>query len=370
LNPDIPTRLYGLDHLRTLAIAFVFIFHYSILSEGQPEWLFSIARFGWTGVDLFFVLSGFLISSQLFSQIKKENSIAFSAFFIKRFLRILPAYWFVVAIYFCFPLFHEKEALPPLWKFLTFTQNLNLDISKTGTFSHAWSLCVEEHFYLLLPVILGILLLLKKFRRSYWLLAGLFIAGFLIRWYSYDILYQPNLERNNHWMYWYKYIYYPTYNRLDGLLVGVSIAAVYKFCPYIRSKISGYGNAFILLSLAILTGAYFLCEDQQTFQASVFGFPLIAIGYGSMLIGAISPSCFLYKWQSKATTLIATLSYALYLSHKGIVHITHKLLESYNLNTNLIFVICILTCIAGAIILNRLVERPFMKLRSKLIKTT
>jgi peptidoglycan/LPS O-acetylase OafA/YrhL len=368
LNPDAPTRLYGLDHLRTLAIVFVFVFHYGILSGGQPEWLFPIARFGWTGVDLFFVLSGFLISLQLFSQIKKENSIAFSAFFIKRFLRILPAYWFVVAIYFCFPFFHEREALPPLWKFLTFTQNLHLDISKAGTFSHAWSLCVEEHFYLLLPVMLSILLLLKKLRKSYWLLAGLFIAGLLVRWYSYDVLYLPTLEQDNHWMYWYKYLYYPTYNRVDGLLAGVSIAAVYIFRPLMRDKMLKHGNAFILLSLILLTGAYFICEDQQTFHASVFGFPLVAAGYSCMLIGAISPSCFLYKWQSKTTTLIATLSYALYLSHKGIVHITQQLLESYHLNANLIFVICILTCVTAAIILNRLIERPFMKLRSKLIK--
>ena len=81
-----PKKLYGLDHLRALAISFVFLFHYFILSGGQPEWLPSFAKFGWTGVDLFFVLSGFLISSQLFAQIKQGanyfiQDILFKTFF-------------------------------------------------------------------------------------------------------------------------------------------------------------------------------------------------------------------------------------------------------------------------------------------------
>ncbi|MGN7785316.1 acyltransferase family protein [Niabella sp. 22666] len=85
-------RLHGLDHLRALAIILVFLFHYFILSGGQPAWLPDTAQFGWTGVDLFFVLSGFLISSQLFAQIKKGQPISFKDFLTRRFFRIMPAY--------------------------------------------------------------------------------------------------------------------------------------------------------------------------------------------------------------------------------------------------------------------------------------
>lgn len=367
MNPD-TQKLHGLDHLRALAITFVFIFHYSILSAGNPQWLLNISGFGWTGVDLFFVLSGFLIASQLFSEIKKGRGVSFKTFFAKRCFRILPAFWVVVAIYFCFPFFREKEALPSLLKFLTFTQNLNLDIRNTGTFSHAWSLCVEEHFYFLLPVMLNVLLLTKIFRRSFWLLIILFLCGFIIRWYSFNNLYLPTLQQDNHWMYWYKYIYYPTYNRLDGLLAGVSIAGIYQFLPNTWNKIAKYGNTLIVLSLLILTGAYFLCEDQQTFSASVFGFPLVAVGYGCMVTGAISPSSFLYRWQSKTTTFIATLSYAVYLTHKGIIHITQQLLKDFNLDSSIIFAICIFSCITGAFLLNIIIEKPFMRLRNKIIK--
>ncbi len=137
-------KLYGLDHLRALAIVFVFLFHYFIISGGQPEWLPDFAKFGWTGVDLFFVLSGFLISSQLFAQIKQGQNISFRQFFLKRFFRIVPAFLVTVGLYFCLPFFREKESLPPLWKFLTFTQNWT---ESKKEISHACRF-VSRNFYL------------------------------------------------------------------------------------------------------------------------------------------------------------------------------------------------------------------------------
>ncbi|GEJ32465.1 TPA: acyltransferase family protein [Flavobacterium psychrophilum] len=362
-------KFYGLDHLRALAIVLVFWFHYQIPIFGYPEWLPDYAKFGWTGVDLFFVLSGFLISSQLFLEIKKGNKILYKDFFLKRFFRIIPAYLVVVAIYFCFPLFREKESLPSIWKFLTFTQNLGANLKDYGTFSHAWSLCVEEHFYFFLPIILMFLQISNYLKKGYWLLIILFILGFIVRIYSWNNFYIPKINDENSWLYWYKYIYYPTYNRLDGLLVGVSIAGIYQFYPNLWNKISILGNLNVVLSLVILVLAYFLCYEEQTFYASVFGFPLVAIGYGFLVIGAISPTCFLYKWSSKTTTFIATLSFAIYLTHKGIIHITQNVFENLNVKTesSLMMFICMVTCIICAYLLNLIIEKPFMKLRNQVI---
>jgi peptidoglycan/LPS O-acetylase OafA/YrhL len=368
LDINTQQKFYGLDHLRALAIVYVFLFHYFILSGGQPKWLPGFAKFGWTGVDLFFVLSGFLISLQVFAQIKLGQTISFRAFFVKRFFRIVPAFLVTVGLYFCFSSFREKESLPPLWKFLTFTQNIGLDLQEFGTFSHAWSLCVEEHFYLFFPLILLLLEKTKLLKKSYWLLITLFVLGFAIRFYSFNDLYLPKSEEENGWMYWYKYIYYPTYNRLDGLLIGVSIAAIYQFLPTTWNKMSKYGNLFIVLSLFILTAAYFLCYDQQTFNASVFGFTIIAIGYGCMVVGAISSTSFLYKWNSKGTAFIAKLSYAIYLTHKGVIHCTHQLLEDFKMDSNLVLLISIVSCVSAAYLLNLTIEKPFMKLRNRFLE--
>ena len=367
-NPASEQKLYGLDHLRALAIGSVFLFHYQIPVFGHPAWLPAFIKFGWTGVDLFFVLSGFLISSQLFAQIRQGKNISFKTFFLKRFFRIIPAFWVVVAIYFCFPFFHEREHLSPSWKMLTFTQNIGLNIRDSGTFSHAWSLCVEEHFYFLLPITLIFLLSAHLFKKGYWLLIALFITGFVIRNYTWTNIYLPNIDTENGGVYWYEYIYYPTYCRLDGLLAGVSIACLYQFAPGTWRRMARYGNLLIVLGVVVLTGAYYLCYDEYAYYASVFGFPVVAIGYGLVVSGAISPTSFLYKWHSKATTFIAVLSYSIYLTHKGVIHMTQKAFAGMGMDTssNLMLVICVISCILGAFVLHIAIEKPFMKLRKRI----
>ncbi|QHV99342.1 acyltransferase family protein [Spirosoma endbachense] len=360
-------KLYGLDHLRAVAIGFVFLYHYFILSNGQPGWLPEVARFGWTGVDLFFVLSGFLIASQLFEAIKQRRKISFRAFFLKRFFRIIPAYLATVGLYFCVPFFREKEALPPIWKFLSFTQNFDLDLKHYGTFSHAWSLCVEEHFYLFLPVTLVVYQSLNRFNRAGWLLLVLFLLSFGARLYSFKVMYAPYIGHENSWLYWYKYVYYPTYNRLDGLLIGVAIAGVYTFRPNLWHRVSKHGNLLLAAGILLLILAYLLCEDQQTLIASVFGFPLLSIGYGFVVAGAVSPTSFMYSWQSTISTSIATLSFAIYLTHKGIIKITHNLVEGTNWDSNWVLIVCVITSFLGALLLNRLIERPFLKIRNRIL---
>ncbi len=102
-------KFHGLNHLRSLAVILVFLFHYQLGIYSHPEWVTTIGSFGWTGVDLFFVLSGFLIASGLFSHVRAHNRIDFKTYFIKRSFRILPAYWAVLAIYCCFPFFMKGK---------------------------------------------------------------------------------------------------------------------------------------------------------------------------------------------------------------------------------------------------------------------
>ena len=365
-----PQKLYGLDHLRALAILMVMLFHYGGRSFAHPNWVPNGAAFGWTGVDLFFVLSGYLIASQLFAQLKKGHALSLRTFFLKRFFRIIPAYLFVVAIYFCFPFFREKEALPPLWKFLTFTQNFGLYNKDYGTFSHAWSLCVEEHFYFFLPFTILVLQITNRFKNSWWILLFLFLIGFGIRLFCWYQFYAPYVNDANAGAYYGKYIYYPTYNRLDGLLVGVAIAAIHIYKSNFWNKLIKYGNLLLVLGLVVLTGAYFLCESYSEFNTAVFGYPVVALGYGILICGALSPNSVLYKWQSKFTTFIATLSYGTYLTHKGVIHIIQYFAIKLQLSitSNLMLIICFVVCFAAAYLLHILLEKPFMKMRDRVLK--
>ena len=361
-------KLFGLDHLRALAITLVFVFHYRIFQH--PRWIEDAGSFGWTGVDLFFVLSGYLIAGQLFQKIAAGKGIAVGEFYLKRFFRIIPAYLVVVTLYFCIPAFREREALPPLWKFLTFTQNIGLDIRKRGTFSHAWSLCIEEQFYLLLPLIMSGFLYYKIGKKAGWLLFLLFVAGFGIRLLCWVQRVAPLHDTDQFGVTWYKWIYYPLWSRLDSLLVGVGIAGLFQFFPHIRERITRRGNLLLVMGLGLATGAYFLCADQYTLPASVLGFPLIALAYGTILMAAVSPSCFLYRLRSRVTSNIAALSYALYLTHKGIIHLMQQQLPRWGIagDSNLMFFLCIGAALLGALVLRVTVERPFLRLRDRFLQ--
>jgi peptidoglycan/LPS O-acetylase OafA/YrhL len=364
-----PKKLAGLDHLRALAITFVFLYHYNLFPH--PEWTYTIGEFGWTGVDLFFVLSGYLISSQLFTSLKNGHGLQLKEFYIKRSFRILPAYLFILALYFAIPGFRERPGLPPLWKFLTFTQNLGLDLSKTRAFSHAWSLCIEEQFYLLLPFTLLVLSKTKSLRYGGYLLMAFMIGGMIARFFYWDQYIEPVADTPSMGFTWYKFIYYPTYARLEGLLTGVSIAAIFVFKPTLKEALTKRSNWMLLTGLAILTVAYFVCAEQISFAASMIGFLLVSLGYGALVTAAVSPANILYRWTSKTTSLIATLSYAIYLSHKAIIHLTQEWLSPQIEKTgSMMFFACTVTSILGGLVLHFIIERPFMRLRTRILRST
>jgi peptidoglycan/LPS O-acetylase OafA/YrhL len=361
-------KLLGLDYLRAFAITYVFLFHARIF--GHPQWAETVGAFGWTGVDLFFVLSGFLIAGQLFSKIAKGKPILLREFFLKRVFRIIPAYLTVVMLYYFFPVLREGDKIAPLWRYLTFTLNIWLDRDVCNTFTHSWSLCVEEQFYLILPAIIVLCTYFKMGKKAAYIIIALFIAGFIIRIWNYDTLALPflNTPRGNN--IWAMYIYYPTYTRLDGLLVGVSIAGIFTFYPHIKTRLDKYGNVLLLAGIALLIGCSFLSADQSTFSATVFGYPLIALGYGTVVAGAVCPSCILYKFKSKLTANLATLSYSIYLIHKLMITIAQKVFVQFGVdkNSNLMFLIGIISSIAGALLLRYLIEKPFLSIRDRILK--
>lgn len=362
-------RLHGLDLLRALAILLVFFYHYG-RQFPHPEWIYDTSHFGWSGVDLFFVLSGYLIASPLLAGLRQGTAPSLAAFYRSRAFRILPAYLLVVALYFFVPALRERSAPAPLWKFLTFTQNFGLDLRTQGAFSHAWSLCVEEHFYLVFPLLPWWLARRKNTTRAYLLFPLVLLAGLGLRYGLYLQQVAPALEEGDGGggIAWLQQIYYPSYCRLDGLLTGVGLAALQTFRPAAASFISRNGNGLLAAGTVLLVLAAFLCADQLSFPASVWGFPVVSLGYGLLVAGAVSPSSIFYRVQLQAVAWIARLSYGAYLVHKFVIFRVQLLLEGFGLpgGSNITFVICLLATFAAAWLLYRLVEKPFLHLRNRL----
>ena len=270
--------LVGLVHLRAVAISMVFVFHYCLFDH--PLWLERVGGFGWTGVDLFFVLSGFLIARQLFVQ-----KPSLRRFYWRRLLRIVPAYLVMLAAYELLPSIRERGELPSLWRMLTFSQNVGLDLATRGTFSHAWSLCIEEQFYLMFPLVL---LALGR-RRA--LVPFLILVGMTMRAWSWTHVRGNTLA-------WYEWVYYPTWGRLDGLLAGITLAAVRW-----RNRHAAP------VGLALLVGAAFV--DAESRAGSIVIFPLLALGYGAIVLAALDPASIFARVPARVSSGLARLSYAL-----------------------------------------------------------
>lgn len=362
-------RLHGLDHLRAAAIVLVLLFHYNYY-YGVPGWLVSFSSFGWSGVDLFFVLSGYLISDKLFRAFNARGRIDFKGFYWNRFLRIIPAYLAVVGVYFSFPDLQEGRGLQPLWKFLTFTQNISIDLYK-NTFSHAWSLCVEEHFYLLLPILLHFIYSKNIAHKAAYYFAAVAVLGMVIRFYFWDAFVAPMFGQARI-MAAIKEIYYPTYTRLDGLLVGVAIAAVFRYNPSLKAALEKYANGILALSVVLLIITYFLFGGTlvslrfTSLTMSVFGFPLVSLAYGLLVIAAMSPKCFLSRYTFWPTAMLATLSYSIYLSHKIINHLVNtRLKHVLGLESYQVFPLCLIGAVLFGLALYLIVEKPFLMLRDR-----
>lgn len=363
-------RLNGLDHLRAIAIFLVMLFHYG---RGIPSWLGPIKQIGWTGVDLFFVLSGYLIGFLLLKEYKETGKLNFKRFYLKRFFRIIPAYIAVLIVYYSLPNLREGSGLPSIWRFLTFTQNFGLDAQTQKSFSHAWSLCIEEHFYLLLPITITLVFKSRVQKITPLIIISLIVLGFFLRIYNWNEHVQPFIDSENRRQVFLGFIskvYYPSYNRMDGLIIGFSIAAIFNFKPRIKDFLTKHGNIVLLIGLGLFLLAYKICETFISYKTMVYGLPLMSFAYGVIVIAAISPTCIIYKLRSKFTFIIATLSYAIYLTHKQLYHLVrigiakfeNEMLEQWT------FWICILIAIIGGLILHILIEKPFMRLRDKVIE--
>jgi peptidoglycan/LPS O-acetylase OafA/YrhL len=322
-----------------------------------------VHRFGWIGVDLFFVLSGYLIGGQLLAPLARGQRINLRTFFARRAFRIMPAYFVVLAIYFLLPSWREYPQMSqPLWKFLLSVQNIALH---GGTaFSHAWSLAVEDQFYLVLP-----LLLLALYPRPR---AAAIVIGIIIFWgiaLRTILAFQNLTDTGVSFRGFQAWIYYPTWTRLDPLVLGVALAAIEKFRPGWWEGLTSVAPWIWLPALALISYALWLGEGEHLTTAScIWQFPLVAVGMAALLICAVSSRLPLRRVAIPGTAFIASIAYSAYLIQKFVIHAVGGFCATHNINPmSAPALIGVELCVyAAATILFFAVERPFLQLRKRL----
>jgi peptidoglycan/LPS O-acetylase OafA/YrhL len=311
-SDDTRSRVASLDALRGVAILLVVLYHLPLHASGPlSRDLRLVAACGWAGVDLFFVLSGFLITGILYDS--RGNSDYFRNFYMRRVLRIMPLY--LVALVICFhilPLLHliTPELLPPAaagseWWFLAYLQNVRmaLDIQSVPVYTqHFWSLAVEEQFYLIWPFVV----LLCSRERLLRVTVAAMVGSVLLRLALVAARVDPLV------------LYLLTPTRLDGLAVGAIIALVARG-PRLDAlrwlRVAGSGAALLI--------AFFVWRDHRlnvrgSRTLAVVGYTAVALAAGALLdltLRVRSGSLAGRIARNRVLGWIGRRSYAIYVIH-------------------------------------------------------
>lgn len=359
------SRINGLDTLRACAILFVLMYHYMVFVSHEPSFGF-LSEIGWVGVDLFFVLSGYLIGNQIFAGLKSEYGFSLKTFYIRRALRTLPNFYVVLAIYFLFPIEAGGKAVTPLWKFLTFTQNF--DLKPGSAFSHAWSLSIEEQFYVVLPLFaIATIAYLKSVRAMWFVLLCAMAGAAMMRYMMWQQVGADGTQ-------YYVTIYYSTWCRFDELLPGVALALLKNFHPIMWDRAIKRGHlslfaGIVLSGLAMLLFTHYSYVDGQGFLwfTTTFGYTFLACGFALLTLAGVSPDSYLYRCRIPGAASLAIWSYALYLVHKPLMNALIPVFESWGCSPQSLLGIAAMFAISllAAYLLYRLVETPFMRLRDR-----
>jgi len=305
----------ALDGLRGIAILLIVFYH----NFGFINYFF----FGWLGVDLFFVLSGFLITDIL---LKTKNSPNYlKNFYIRRVLRIFPLYYLALILF----LVITPNVIPNLLSLDYYVQNqiwfwaylqnwlfIFYPSHTDSALNHFWSLAVEEQFYLVWPFII---LLFRKTRPLIYLLIVLLIGVISLRF----VLWTFQIER-------LAYFNLYTFSRIDGICIG-SLLAVLRT---VNQKAINRYFTFIVLGLAVLNFVFYFFNKQNQFSypyLAIAGYTTFAIIFGLLVNeGVERQDTFISRLLSFRTfRFFGVISYSLYVFHWPVYLMTSPFLKKW-----------------------------------------
>ena len=311
---DLPANVPTLDGIRGTAVLIVIASHLPVLLRYQSvtPWhlLNRLLSGGFLGVDIFFVLSGFLITSLLLKEHSNNLQINLSHFYARRARRLLPALYLLLVVDFAISVV-EKSSLTGQWN-ETWTSILYLNnwyyvlpwlrhgsTNFESNLGHLWSLAVEEQFYLLWPMVL---ILLLKFRRSK-VVVPIFIALFIVA----VVLHRTVLWHDHvSWM----VILIRTDARLDSLLVGALLAFFFRHVDVHKTVLKWL--AYAALPLFIMSA--YQGPSSPIFYSS--GFTLVAFAVFVMILASIEQAWIVSRVLEQSwLRFIGRISYGLYLWH-------------------------------------------------------
>src|SRR3954451_21685809 len=350
----------ALDGIRALAVIAVILFH-----AGN-----TYATAGFIGVDMFLVLSGFLITTLLLRELALTGRVAVKAFWMRRARRLLPALVLVLVAVACFGAFvaTDDEALGlrgDLLGSLFYVQNWRFVLSGASYFTqfgspsplrHMWSLAIEEQWYLVWPLMLfGIMKLTRKNLRAVMAIIVLLAAGSALLMAA---LYHQGGDASR--------AYYGTDTRAQALLIGAALAVLFTMRGIPRS-----GVVNVVLQVLGVAGAAFLVwvvveKSERWTKLDRGGFSLVAIASAALIAGAMTRGPVRSVLSIPPLPAIGLISYGLYLWHWPIFVWLSP--DRTGLEGHKLLALRLVVSFAVAIVSYRLVERPIREQRFRWVR--
>lgn len=372
-------RLISLDVLRGIAVLMVIINHCDAVHlPGRPE-LGGLAGFiewcfrgiGWSGVSLFFVLSGFLVGGLLLAELDKTGKLRIPRFLLRRGMKLWPSYFILLLVLGVTGATHYID-YTSVWTFVGsiaqhvfFLQNY-LGLGGNGP---TWSLAVEEHFYTTLPFLL-VLLTLKKpaFLRKISLVhvvALVMVTCLTLR--VVRLMGEPDVDD-----------FMRSHYRFDALFFGVFLQFLWRTrAEQIRAFVARYGKLILVVSFLCVMPTFRISRDQP-FMFTI-GFTLLSFGYGGFLMSVVCAKGELWEQYRSLRTIaaIGRWSYNIYLWHYFLPKLVPKYDEMQLWVASLIDndILCVLVqatlyaalSVFAGFLGTKLIETPFLNLRDRIV---
>ncbi len=357
-------RNLALDVLRLLAVVLVLGRHLQPPPESWPDWAKSVVstwiRGGWVGVDLFFVLSGFLVSGLLFSESKASGQVDATRFLVRRGLKIYPAFFVLIVTTLLVRLAGHREI--SFWGLISEVSFMQSYFP--GLWNHTWSLSVEEHFYLLL--LITVLLVLRSGRAAanmfHAILAiavGVGAICVVLRWLAWQRNSEFSFYRNA----------FPSYLRLDSLYFGVAIAAIYHYRPtWFWTGLSRFRWPMLVAGVLMFV-PFFVVEVESTPWVSIWGFSVLYVASGMMMVGAILVTSGRAWRITSFLGALGSFSYSIYLWHMPVHAWGNSAIDALG-GDAVGYGIRMLAYVAGSLLvgalLSKMIELPVVRMRDRL----
>jgi peptidoglycan/LPS O-acetylase OafA/YrhL len=342
-------RSLVLDQLRSCAVLLVVAHHVVQMSPNPLPRINAIALYGRYGVDLFFILSGWLIGGLYWQELKTFGHVDTLRFWLRRWMRTLPPY-FVALVFSWLAIYLAREEYFDSG-YLVFIQNY---YGRIPFFLVSWSLCIEEHFYLTAPLIADALIIITP-RRFLWAPWAILIAlSLCFRWWEGQ---GPSLGE-------FGYFTTATHLRLDGLVLGFGLSYLPHFEPAVFKTLAKYSPFAASAGVAGLVALEWGGEPLR----SIFWPTTMAALCAALVLAGVSRENAqdrdVHRWSVIPWRAIAAASYSAYLVHSLAIHVARNFAFALGPQSWFLYWPTIAVAITGATVLfYTAVERPSISLR-------